>query len=240
MTALIPARGGSKGIPKKNIKLLMGHPLIAYSIAACKKCDMIDKIIVSTDDSEIAKISKHYGATVPFMRPKKYALDNSTDNQVLNHFFDKSDEPEVVFVRPTTPFRDPDSMSRCIKLFFQNYSACSSVRSMHELPESPYKMYQLNDEGYCTGFFENFNGEKNYSNLPRQIFPKAYHPNGYIDIIKRDEVRKNNTFGKKVFPFITDLCIEVDTQDQFEALEFSLEKRSNIILEFLENDKNQK
>ena len=238
MTALIPARGGSKGILKKNIKLLMGHPLIAYSIAACKRCSLIDQIVVSTDDPEIAKIAEQYGATIPFLRPEKYALDTSTDNQVLNHFFEQSGELDIAFIRPTTPLRDPDSMSRCIEVFYHNYNTCSSVRSMHELPESPYKMYRLDEEGYCTGFFENFNGEKNYSNLPRQVFPKAYHPNGYIDIVKRGEVITNNTFGEKVFPFITEFCIEVDTQDQFEALEINLERKSSPLWEFLENDKN--
>ena len=83
-----------------------------------------------------------------------------------------------------------------------------------------------------------FNGEKNYSNLPRQVFPKAYHPNGYIDIVKRGEVITNNTFGEKVFPFITEFCIEVDTQDQFESLEINLERKSSPLWEFLENDKN--
>ena len=89
ITALIPARGGSKGVPRKNIKLLNGHPLIAYSIIACRLSKNIGRIIVSTEDKEIASISINHGAEVPFMRPPDLSRDESTDQDVLEHFFDQ-------------------------------------------------------------------------------------------------------------------------------------------------------
>ena len=107
LTALIPARAGSKGIPKKNIKDLNGHPLIAYSIAACRLSKEIDRVIVSTEDKEIASIAINYGAEVPFLRPKEYSEDHSTDQDVLEHFFTQVKDSEIVFIRPTTPLRNP-------------------------------------------------------------------------------------------------------------------------------------
>ena len=86
ISALIPARGGSKGVHKKNIKRLHGYPLISYSILACKMSRMIDRIIVSTDDEEIAKVSLEYGAEVPFLRPEELAQDDSTDREVIQHY----------------------------------------------------------------------------------------------------------------------------------------------------------
>ena len=107
ISALIPARGGSKGIHKKNIKLLHGHPLIAYSIIACKMSDMIGRIIVSTDDEEIAEVALKYGAEVPFMRPAELATDKSRDMEVIKHYFDVTGDADVAYIRPTTPLRDP-------------------------------------------------------------------------------------------------------------------------------------
>ncbi len=102
LTAVIPARGGSKGVPRKNIKLLQGHPLISYSIVACKMSCLIDRVVVSTDDDEIAEVAKSYGAEI-LKRPEEYSQDNSTDWQVINHFFQSYDVDDVVYLRPTTP-----------------------------------------------------------------------------------------------------------------------------------------
>lgn len=241
INALIPARGGSKGVLKKNIKNLGGHPLIAYSIAACKESKYVENIYISTDDEEIAKIAKEYGAQVPFMRPEKYSQDHSTDNDVLKHYFEHISGDEIAFIRPTTPLRNPEYIDKCIKEYYtKNKELCSSVRSVHILPECPYKMYKLSEDGYCEGFFQDFKGRKNYSNLPRQMFPVAYHPNGYIDIIKKSEAQTSNTFGDRVLPFITDFSIEVDTQEQFDLLELKVEKEGSELLRAIKNGKNKK
>ena len=230
MPALIPARGGSKGVPKKNIKKIHNLPLISYYILACKMCYNISDIIVSTDDPEIAEIAYEYGAKIPFLRPKEFAQDDSTDLDVLKHFFGYNKCPEVAYIRPTTPLRDPVSMELYIEEYFKNKNNITSVRSMHELAESPYKFLQIK-EGLCQGFFEDFNGIKDYTNLPRQTFPKAYHPNGYLDVIKKDVVDKGSTFGSLVYPIVTDFVTEIDTKEQFKYLEYEMEKVPSPILQ---------
>ena len=221
LTALIPARGGSKGVPRKNIKLLGGLPLLSYSIATCLKCVNIDRVIVSTEDEEIANISRTFGAEVPFIRPLEFARDDSPDYGVIKHFFSQVDAEEVVLIRPTTPLRDDAVVDTAIAIY-RSLVDITSMRSMHELAESPYKFFKIDSNGLCEGFFDNFNGIKNYTNLPRQTFPKAYHPNGYVDIIKRSTIDAGSTYGEKISPFFTDAVVEVDTKEQFDLLELYL------------------
>ena len=230
--ALIPARGGSKGVPRKNIKDLGGHPLIAYSIAACKMSNYIDDIYVSTEDLEIADIAKRYGAKVPFIRPVEYAADNSTDHDVLKHFFENVRADSLVFIRPTTPLREPAQLDLAIEAFFEKEGELSSIRSVHEVPESPYKLLKI-ENGYFRGFFDDFEGVENYTNLPRQHFPRAYQPNGYIDIVKRNVVESGVSFGEKIVPYITNFVAEVDFQHQFKMLETEIETRGHKILDYL-------
>lgn len=233
ITALIPARGGSKGVPGKNIKELHGFPLLAYSIEACVECEGIDRVVVSTDSDEIAEIARYYGADVPFIRPSEFAQDNSTDYAVINHYFDQTGDEEVAYIRPTTPLRDPKKLTEYIDFFFDNKSLMSGLRSMHELPEPPYKMFRVED-GFCKGFFKDFNGIKDYTNLPRQTFPKAYQPNGYMDISKRQTLRIDETsFGMKIMPVITEQVTEVDMQHEFNLLNFQLSTEKNVLLESL-------
>jgi len=235
ITALIPARGGSKGVPGKNIKELHGFPLLAYSIEACIECAGIGRVVVSTDSDEIAKVARHYGAEVPFIRPAEFAQDNSTDYDVINHFFDQTEDEEVAYLRPTTPLRDPKKLTEYINFFFENKVSMSGLRSMHELPEPPYKMFRVED-GYCKGFFKEFNGIKDYTNLPRQTFPKAYQPNGYMDISKRHTLRDADTsFGMKIMPVITEPVTEVDMQHEFDLLNFQLSAEKNVLLENLKD-----
>ena len=232
IAALIPARGGSKGVPRKNIKKIAGHPLLAYSIAACEKSKYIDKIFVSTDDEEIARISKEYGAIVPFIRPSEYATDSATDYDVLKHFFQNIDVDDLAYIRPTTPLRDPAHLDEAVERYFEKRGALTAVRSAHEMPESPYKLFKIEGE-YFQSFFEDFKGIKNYTNLPRQRFPKAYQPNGYVDIVKRGVVESGASFGEKIFPYITNLVTEVDLPYQFEMLETEIETRGHEILDYL-------
>ena len=228
ITALIPARGGSKGVHKKNITHVGGFPLIAHSIAVCEMSKNIDRIIVSTDDKEIAEIARQYGAEVPFLRPERYALDTSTDFDVLNHFLFKSgyyegghnDNP-IAYIRPTTPNRDPRKIDELIDVFIKSdlFEEATSARSAHELAESPYKYYQIQDN-YFEGLFDHFGGVKDYTNLPRQTFPSVYHPNGYIDIVKPRTLNElGKTFGDKVFPLLTAPVLEIDTEEQLRTIE---------------------
>lgn len=224
MIALIPARGGSKGVPGKNIKSLHGSPLIFYSIDACRKSSLIDRVIVSTDDQEIADISQKFGAEIPFLRPAELAQDNTTDYEVLKHFLSVFDCDSVAYIRPTTPIRDIKTIDEAIDLYRDKENSITSLRSMHRFSESPYKMFRINENGFCEGFFEEFNGNKNYTNLPRQSFPAAYQPNGYIDIVKRKTIEDGTTYGAKIYPYVTEAVIEVDTQFEFDLLELQIKK----------------
>lgn len=236
--AIIPARGGSKGVPKKNIALLGGHPLIAYSIIGAKLSSRIERVIVSTDSEEIAAIARKYGAEVPFLRPAELAQDKSTDADVFHHAVEwlKQNEGGVpdlmVQLRPTTPLREPVQIDCAIEEL-QKHPDATGLRSAHELAEPPHKMLQLNPEGFFEGFFPN-DPRPEYYNLPRQMFPKAYHPNGYVDIIKADLFRKTHSlYGPKILGFITPFVIEVDTREDFERLEFQIQRTESVVGRYL-------
>ena len=219
ITAIIPARGGSKGIPNKNIKLLNGKPLIAYSIDACKKSKNINRIIVSTEDKEIAKIAESYGAEIPFLRPKKYSTDTSTDNGFLKHFFEHINVDEVALIRPTTPLRKSKIIDNIIKTYFSHKNNITGLRSMH-ITETPYKLFKLTDNNICTRFFDTFNNISNYSNLPRQSFPKTYDPNGYVDIVKKSTLYTGNIYGEKLYGYITNHITDIDNIEDFLYAEY--------------------
>jgi len=223
--AIIPARGGSKGVPKKNIKPLAGHPLIAYSIAAGLLCKDIERVVVSTDSPEIADIAKNYGAEVPFMRPAELAVDTSPNIEFILHALDwfktnEGVEPDIlVQLLPTTPLRDPGVISDAIKAIGSSFGDVTSLRSVQELPEPPQKMMRIKD-GLLDGFFPD-DPRPEYYNLPRQTFPPAYHPNGYVEIIKTDFVRSGKgLFGPRVKAFVTPVIVEIDRMEEFEYLEY--------------------
>ena len=235
--AIIPARGGSKGVPGKNIKLLAGYPLIAYSIIACKLTKNIDRVVISTDSKEIADISMHYGAEVPFMRPHEISQDKSTDLEFILHALnwfkvnENIDPDYLVHIRPTTPLRVPDLIVKAIEKILED-SSVSALRSVHEIPESPYKMFALKD-GYLRGLFPD-DPRPEYYNLPRQNFPPVYKPNGYVDIIKRDTVCTGTSLhGSRILGFITPTAVEVDSNEEFQYLEFEITQKKYRVYEYL-------
>lgn len=238
--ALIPARSGSKGVPKKNVKSLEGYPLIAYSIIAAKQSKEIDRVIVSTDSEEFAEIAKRYGAEVPFLRPKEFASDKSTDKDVILHLMDwlkenENIEPElIVHLRPTTPLRDPKLIDESIRSI-KGSSEATALRSAHEMAESVHKVFEV-EGGFLLGLFPD-DPRPEYYNLPRQTFPSSYSPNGYVDIIKPDFVRKNDSLhGPKMLAFITPLSVEVDRLEDFEYLEYLIEKKGHLLHDYLKSN----
>ena len=231
--AVIPARGGSKGVPDKNIKLLAGKPLIAYSISAAIKSKLIDRVIVSTDSEKYASISKDYGAEVPFIRPNEYSGDDSTDYGFVKHLLDWLAENEgynpeyIIHLRPTTPLRDPSILDNAIEKFINNAEA-TSLRSAHEMPETAYKQFELEGKYFktiCTGSFD-----LDDANKSRQSFPKTYSPNGYVDILRTSHILENHLLhGNRVMGYVTDFAIEVATIDDFEFLEWQIKKNNNLV-----------
>ncbi len=215
--ALIPARGGSKGIPRKNIVDVGGHPLIAYSIAAAKKSRYINRIIVTTDDKKIANISKKYGAEVPFLRPKNISQDNSLDIEFFQHallWLKKHENycPDlIVHLRPTTPLRSCRVIDKAISEIIKDKKA-TSLRSAELLDrESPYKLFKKSNSYWDFFGKEDFGKNEEYYNYPRQKFPVTYHPNGYVDIIRPKALLKTGLLhGKFIKALITDKVADID------------------------------
>ena len=237
ITAIIPARGGSVGIPRKNIVLIDKHPLIAYSIIACKLSKKIDRIIVSTEDREIADISKKYGAEVPFMRPPEYSKNSSRDIEFLEHFFENVDVNEVALIRPTTPLRDPFVMDAAVDTYFEKKDDITGLRSFNRTEITPYKLFGVKDN-LCHGFFDHYNGIKDYSNYPRQFFPDCYEANGHIDIVKKDTIQDGSTFGNKIYAFTVDEIVDIDAPFDLEILKLQIKTNKDLLTKHLEECEN--
>jgi len=240
VVGVIPARSGSKGVPQKNIKLLAGYPLIAYSIIASKLSSKIERTIVSTDSQEFAEIALAYGAEVPFLRPQEISKDNSLDIEYVAHVlkwlqtYEKSQPEYLVILPPPTPLRDPVLIDRAIEKIIHCKEA-TSLRSAHETRESPYKLFQVKDDFY-TGMFPD-DPRPEYYNLPRQAFPPVYHPNGYVDIIKSQTMTNlGSLHGPRILSFITPEVGELDRSEDFEFIEFVLSKQKNPVHEYLKKN----
>lgn len=224
--ALIPARAGSKGVPNKNIRPLGGHPLIEWSIAACKRARLIDRVIVSTDSSDYADMSRRLGAEVPFLRPAEISGDSATDYDFILHALDwfaaNGGEPDyIVHIRPTTPFRKAGLIDEAITTFIQS-SKATALRSVHEMSESAYKTFEVAAHGQLKRVGSESTA-LDAANNARQKFPSTYQANGYVDVLSTSFIRKNGIIhGDWVMPFITPAVVEVDTEDDFAHLEFQL------------------
>lgn len=219
--AIIPARSGSKGVPDKNIRPLAGHPLLAWSIAAASLAAQVDRVIVSTDSARYASIAEQYGAEVPFLRPPALATDTSKDRDFLLHAIqwmqkDGAGVPAMlVLLRPTTPLRLPAIIDDAVCCLRATPHA-SSLRSAHEASESPAKWFRRNDDGSFCGLMGDC-----WLDMPRQLCPKAYIPNGYVDVLLPPHVEAaEQIHGEFMCSFITPQVTEVDTQEDFAYLEY--------------------
>ena len=238
--AIIPARGGSKGVPKKSIAPLGGFPLIAYSIAAAKLSKKITRVIVSTDSEEMASVARTFGAEIPFMRPAEFARDNSPDIEFVEHaisWFRKNEASVPAFLvhlRPTTPLRRPEDIDKAIEILTRNPEA-TSLRSGYEMRESPYKLFGIKD-GYFTGLFPQ-DARPEYWNLPRQAFPPVYQPDGYVDILKTDFIQKTHAMhGDKILAFVSPDTGEIDKQEDFAFAEYTLKNGRWEVYDYLKRD----
>ena len=219
--ALIPARSGSKGLPNKNIMSLNGKPLIAYSIEHALDTPEINRIIVSTDSKEYAKIARDYGAETPFIRPKNISEDLSTDLEVFEHALDfllkneKYTPNLIVHLRPTNPIRKIEDISACIKILIDN-SEIDSVRSLIKSPHSPYKMWIKKDIN--SNFIKPFatcNIKESHS-VARQVLPEVFLHNGSIDVIRSEVINEQKSIvGKKVFGYLMDEIHDIDYEKDF-------------------------
>lgn len=223
--ALIPARGGSKNPPDKNILPFKGKPLVVHSIEHAIQANFVGRVIVSTDSKKIAKISLKAGAEVPFMRPAEFARDSSTDLDVFRHALSWLAEQEgyrpqlIVHLRPTSPLRPSGLVDEGIEQLMKHPEA-DSLRTVVTAPHTPYKMWRLNGV-----YLEPLLTHPIYSepyNMPRQVLPTAYWQNAYLDITRWKTVMENNSMtGENVLPLIMspDQDVDIDSQRDLQRAE---------------------
>lgn len=226
--ALILARGGSKGIPGKNIKKLSGKPLISYTIEAAKKSKYINKIVVSTDDDEIAKVASDCGAEVPFIRPDKLATDTARSNDAIIHALDFLKEKEnykpdyLINLQPTSPLRKSEDINKAIGTFIRNKDNYESLISVCESFENPFWMQKIED-GKLTSLMDSFD---NYNR--RQELPKVYQLNGAIYLITYKKFMEYKSFyTDRIYPFIMEKekSIDIDNKLDWKLVEILMEEK---------------
>jgi len=228
--ALIPARGGSKSVPRKNLLKIMGKPLIAYSIEQALASKYINRVIVSTDDTEIAEVARQCGAEVPFMRPSELAGDSSTDFDVFEHCLNwllenESGMPsQVVHLRPTGPARHVEKIDDAINALVSSPSS-DSLRSVSVATQSPYKMWRANEEGNMEPVVQLPDIPEAHSTA-RQNLPLAYWQNGYVDIVRPSTIlEKKSMVGSKVVGYVLkDKVPDIDYVSDIPAVEAAIRK----------------
>lgn len=225
MIAIIPARGQSKGLPRKNIRLLLNKPLIAYTIGSAKAVKEIIQVIVSTEDEEIAQISQKYGASVIY-RPEELAQDETPTIDVIIHVLDeiegnqKSKPKNIILLQPTSPLRTIEDIKRAINLY--QTQACDSLISVCDYPHPPQWALKIENNFLLPNY-----GPK-YLKLRRQELPKLYSPNGAIYIASSSILREKRTFYcERTIPYIMppEHSIDIDTEFDFLMIECILKNR---------------
>jgi N-acylneuraminate cytidylyltransferase len=225
--AVIPARGGSKGIPRKNIRSFAGHPLIAYSIEAGLAASAVTRVIVSTDDEEIADVGRQYGAETPFLRPAEFAQDQTLDLPVFQHALAWLAEHEdyhpdvVVQLRPTSPIRPTTLVDDAVCMLFEHPEA-DSVRGVVPSGQNPHKMWRLDP---ATGQMRPLlavEGIAEPYNAPRQVLPPTYWQTGHIDAIRPHVFAQGTMSGKVILPVMIDpaYTVDIDTPKDWARYEW--------------------
>jgi CMP-N,N'-diacetyllegionaminic acid synthase len=217
--AVMPARGGSKGMPRKNIREIAGKPLIAWTIEAAKKSKYIDRLIISSEDTEIINVAKRLGCEAPFIRPAELAQDNTPGIEpVLHAIRSLPGYDYVVLLQPTSPFRTCEDIDGCIELC-ENKHANSCV-SVAEPDKSPYWMFTINAEGKMRQLI-------NQKEIParRQDLPKVYVLNGAVYVADAKCLLKRKSFlAEDTVPYIMGrlASIDLDTEEDFVFAEFCM------------------
>lgn len=216
---LITARGGSKGTPGKNVKTIAGKPLIAWTIEAALESSLLDRVIVSTDDDNIALVSRQFGAEVPFMRPVNLAQDDSPHIDVLIHAIEwirdeQGYNPEyLMLLQPTSPLRTVDDINNAVGLANKHDADC--VIGVSLSPVHPYLIKQVDEKGKLESYTSIPDGY-----LPRQVYPTVYYENGAIYLIKTETVlKKGASYLEDAFPYVMPIerSLDIDTPWDFHV-----------------------
>ncbi|MFO1509889.1 MAG: acylneuraminate cytidylyltransferase family protein [Steroidobacteraceae bacterium] len=222
--ALIPARGGSKGLPGKNILPVGGRPLIDWTIAAARNAGCIDRLVLSSDDDAIAACARDAGCDVPYRRPAELATDTAIMIDVVLHAIDQLPGYDViVLLQPTSPLRTAEDIdAACAALDDRNAPACVSVSPVEH---SPYWMYQLTADGRMTPLIESASRAAR-----RQDLPAVYKLNGAVYVAETGWLRRSRTFVTNetvAYVMPADRSIDIDTAADFEAFKQTLAEQSN-------------
>lgn len=221
--ALIPARGGSKGVPRKNIRPLAGRPLIAWTIETALAVADIGRVVVSTDDAEIAALAQTFGAEAPFLRPAELAADETPDFPVLRHALDTLGPgiDTVVWLRPTAPLRTAADIAAALAVL--RAARPDSVRSVSATKAHPYWMKTLED-GLLTPFVPGHD-ERTYPR--RQSLPPAYLLNGAVDITTARTAAGGSMWGERIAGYVmpAERAVDIDTEADFLIAEALLKQR---------------
>ncbi|WP_226684806.1 acylneuraminate cytidylyltransferase family protein [Shewanella indica] len=224
--ALITARGGSKGLPRKNVLPVNGTPLIGLTINSAKESNFISEVFVSTEDTEIAKISSEYGAKI-IKRPDELATDTASSIDVVSHAIQWLEDDEISFtdmvlLQPTSPLRTSVHLDEALALYIENDALF--VISVFEPAHTPVKSYIQAKDGTISGLYSD---EAPY--MRRQDLPKAYQPNGAIYAFSVAEFKQINHFPRtNVYPYImsVDDSADIDTMEDVKLVEKRLKEMS--------------
>lgn len=229
--AIIPARGGSKGIPGKNIKLLGGKPLLQYTVEAARESRLLSRVILSSEDTAIIEVAKALEVEVPFVRPAHLATDRSGSLEVVQHALEYFKERGVFFdavclLQPTTPFREPGSIDTAIAQFLsKDYDSLISVRKVPD-EFNPHWVFEPDKNGSL----KVATGEKEIINR-RQDLPSAYFRDGSIYLTKTNVILKQNSlYGNKIGYVVSEgeKYVNVDTTKDWERAETLINMKNTL------------
>lgn len=232
LVAIIPARGGSKRIPRKNIRLLAGKPLVGYAIEAGLASPSIERVIVSTDDEEIAGIAKEFGAEVPFLRPPELAGDMVPDWPVFEHLINwlrKNEKYEFDYLlnlRCTTPLKTVEDIEGAYaRLLATQADSIRSITCIEDVALHPYWIVKKTGE-YGEPFLEGIDRAEYHGK--RQLLPEVWRYNGVVDIVRTESIMRHPTdlYGKKmaVYEIPEERAFDIDTELDFLICECLMEK----------------
>jgi CMP-N-acetylneuraminic acid synthetase len=216
--ALVTARGGSKGIPGKNLVQFLGRPLIAWSISAAQEAKTVTRIVATTDDQDIAAVAKEWGAEIPFLRPAELAQDDTPDLPVFVHALNWLSETEdyhpdlVVHLRPTTPLRPAGLIDEAVESLAASENA-DAIRSVCVPPNNPFKMWRTDASAFMRPLFDS--GIEEAYNQPRQKLPVHYWQTGMIDVTRPATILEQGSMtGRNILPLIIEAKMAVDIDDE--------------------------
>lgn len=228
--AIVPARGGSKGIPRKNLVSIAGMPLVAHSIAHALASRMVTRVLVSTEDEEIARVALAHGAQVPFLRPARLAEDHVLDHPVFADVLSRLAEetpayrPDlVVHLRPTTPYRRPGWIDEAVEALSRCPEA-DSLRSVSPPAAHPYRMFTLDAEGFLVPLMKHVHPEPYL--LRRQDLPPVYYYNCVLDVTRpRTILGMASMTGSRILPFQMrpEDVLDIDTPQDLEYARFRMD-----------------